>query len=138
MDNVDFFQAFHVCIFAGVLYVSWHGNVECSGGVVPIERYSAMHIARPIFDKIVCLVYASYEMVRMFFSNVFDPKIVHHCEQNWAEHVFPQSRGVGIFIVSVWQEPFSEELVGKNASLGEAPDSTLHFDVYKPISCVRV
>jgi hypothetical protein len=76
-DNLDFLQAVHVCIFAGVFDVSWHRNVKCLGGAVPIEHYSAKQIARPIFGKVVCLFYASYEMFRMFFSNIFDPGIVH-------------------------------------------------------------
>jgi hypothetical protein len=78
IDNVEFLQAVQVCIFAGVFYVSWQRNVECVGGVVPIKCYSAIQIARPIFGKVVCLFYASYEMVFVFFSNILTPKIVHH------------------------------------------------------------
>ncbi len=78
MDNVEFLQAVHVCIFAGVFDVSWHRNVKCLGSVVQIEHYFAIQIARPIFGKVVCLFYALYEMVSMFFLGVFYPKIVHH------------------------------------------------------------
>jgi hypothetical protein len=53
-------------------------SIESVGGVVPIEHYSAIQIARPIFGKVIRLFYAWYEIVHVFFSNAFDPKIVNH------------------------------------------------------------
>ncbi len=38
----------------------------------------------------------------------------------------------------MWEESFAEELVGKDASLGNAPYGSSHFKVNETVECMRV
>ena len=59
--------------FEELFDVTRHQNVECPCGVIPVKFDSALEIARPISGKFVCLLYASYEVVRVFLIYIFHP-----------------------------------------------------------------
>ena len=54
-----------------------HGDVEILFLVVPIKHDSTVEGACPIFRDGVMLVYGVDQVVRIFFSNVLDTKIIY-------------------------------------------------------------
>jgi hypothetical protein len=52
--------------------------------------------------------------------------------------MLPQAKCVCTLIISMWEELFAEELVGKDAGLGYAPYSSLHFKVNETVECMHV
>jgi hypothetical protein len=67
-----------------------HQNVEFLCSVTPVKFDSAIEIARPIFGKFVLLLYALYEVVRMFLTYIFHPKIVNYQGKgDWPCLMFP-------------------------------------------------
>jgi hypothetical protein len=74
------------------------------------------------------------EMICMFFTNVFNPKIVHdQRERDWPCVVFPQAGCICTLVVTVWEQSLLEKLVGKDTGLGEAPYHAPHFKVNETI-----
>ena len=59
-----------------LLDVPRHGNVEGPFVVIPFEFYSAVQVARPVFDEFIFFADAFNEVVGMFFSHIFDTEIV--------------------------------------------------------------
>ena len=45
-------------------------------GVIPFEFYSAVQVARPVFDKFIFFADAFNEVVGMLFAHIFDTEIV--------------------------------------------------------------
>ncbi len=73
-------------------------------------------------------------MVDVFFSNIFDTKIVNNqCERDRPCFMFPQAGSIVTFVITVREEMLSKELVGKDTCLGEAPHGAPHFEVNKSI-----
>ena len=58
------------------LDVPRHGNVKGPLVVIPFEFYSAVQVARPVFDEFIFFADAFDEVVGMFFSHIFDTEIV--------------------------------------------------------------
>ncbi len=58
------------------LDVPRHGNVEGPLGVIPFEFYSAVQVARPVFNEFVFFANAFDEVVGMLLSHIFDTEIV--------------------------------------------------------------
>ena len=57
------------------LDVPRHGNVEGLLVVIPFEFYSAVQVARPVFDEFILFADAFNEVVGMLFSHIFDTEI---------------------------------------------------------------
>jgi hypothetical protein len=61
-----------------LLDVPRHENVEAVGIVIPIQLDATVEVAHPIFGEFIFLFDAPNEMVHVFFTNIFNTKIVHH------------------------------------------------------------
>jgi hypothetical protein len=63
-------------------------------------------------------------------TNVLDGKVVdNECKHDGAPFVAPEPGGGGCFVVVKIGEAVLEELVGKDACLGETVHATAHFEV---------
>ncbi len=70
-------------------------------------------------------------MVNAPLTFIFYAKIIDdQCECDGPGVVFPKPGGLITLKVSVGGKAFLEELVGKDAGLGEAPHRSLHFQIY--------
>jgi hypothetical protein len=70
------------------------------------------------------------EMVEVFDSNIFDPKVIYdEAELNGAPFVAPEARGGIDFIVPLGKEVRSEEIVSQDAGLGKAIAALSNFEV---------
>jgi hypothetical protein len=58
--------------------ISWHGEVNLSLGVVPVKGDADIMTASPVCGDLVVFLEDLEEMLRVFFSAVFDTKVVHH------------------------------------------------------------
>jgi hypothetical protein len=57
----------------------WHGYVQCSGHIIPIQLDTAVQVACPIYGKLIFVFSnACNQMVDMFFVNVFHSKIINY------------------------------------------------------------
>ncbi len=66
----------------------------------------------------------------MGITNVLDGKVVdNECKHDGAPFVAPEPGGGGCFVVVKIGEAVLEELVGKDACLGETVHATAHFEV---------
>ena len=87
--------------------------------VIPVELYSAVQVATPVFKELVFLPDAFDEVVSMLFSHIFYAEIIDDkCESNWPPFMPPESRHVGTFMGTVGGKAFLQEFVGKYAGLG--------------------
>ncbi len=70
------------------------------------------------------------EMVEVFDSNIFDPKVIYdEAELDGAPFVAPEVWGGISFIVTFGKEATSEEIVGQDAGLGKAIAALTNFEV---------
>ena len=84
--------------------VSRHGHVKPSLFVIPFEGDPAIKIARQILCDFVCFFYAPYEMLHMFFTNIFHSEIINNQSERYRSPlVLPKTGRIGAFIVSVWE-----------------------------------
>jgi hypothetical protein len=98
--------------------------------VVPIQCYSDVSFACPIACKFVVFFECIHEMLCMFFTDVFDAKIINNqCELYGSCVVLPKSRYQFAFPVSVLVKAFFEEFVGQESCLREAVHAALGSDV---------
>ncbi len=78
-------------------------------------------------------------MLGMFFTRVFDSKIVNHKgEYNRSGLVVPNAWCVYVFVIPMRFESLAQLLVCQNTCLWEARDCMLDFQKYKAIVCVNV
>ena len=69
-------------------------------------------------------------MVRMFFANVFDGKIVdYEYKGDGSEGVEPKSWRVASLVISMDGESFCEKFVGEDAGLGQSIHAFLDFNI---------
>jgi hypothetical protein len=96
------------------LDVPRHGNGEGPFVVIPYELYSAVKVARPVFDECIFLTDAFYKVVGMLLAHIFDTEIVDNKqESDWPPFVLPESQSVGAFMITVGGKSFPQEFVGK-------------------------
>ena len=82
--------------------------------VVPFYVNSDVTFACPICCDLVMLFENLFEMVGVFFANIFDSEIVYYeCELDRAGVVFPEAGDEFALVVAVFVESFLEELVCK-------------------------
>ncbi len=98
--------------------------------VVPIKCYPDVSFACPIACKFVVFFECIFEMLCMFFANVFDAEIINNqCELYGSCAVLPKSRYQFALPVSMFVEAFFEEFVGQESCLREAVHAALGSDV---------
>jgi hypothetical protein len=68
-------------------------------------------------------------MLCVLFSDIFDAEVVYNqCERDWPGFVLPQSWCGGRWSVSMFGQPFFQEVVGKFSCLWEAIHPPSHHD----------
>ena len=77
-------------------------------------------------------------MDHVFFVCDFDVKVIDETEVDAAPYVPPEAGGVLALVVPFLGEALFKELVGKDASLGEAIHPLTDFDVYPAIFVDKV
>ena len=93
--------------------ISWHGEVNLSLGVVPVKGDASVMRAGPVCGDLVVFSEDLEEMLRVFFSAVFDTKIVRHKgELDGMPFVGPESRDELTLAVAMLVEVFFEEFIG--------------------------
>ncbi len=55
-----------------------HRNIEGSSRIIPLQFYSTVKVAHPVFGDAVVFFDAGDKVIGMFFTNVFYAKIVDH------------------------------------------------------------
>jgi hypothetical protein len=111
-----------------------HGYVERSLVVIPFELNPAVEIAVPIYGEFIFFLDARNEVVNVLLTFIFYTKIINNQrEGDGPVGVIQKTGGLFTLEVSIWSEEFLEELVCKDAGLGEAPHCSLHFQIYVPI-----
>ena len=72
-------------------------------------------------------------MINVLLLFIFYAKIIdNQREDDGPGGVFPKTGGLFTLEVSMGGNVFLEELVGKDAGLGEAPHCSSHFHIYFP------
>ena len=93
--------------FLSLLYVPGHCEVYLSLMVVPEEHDSNVTLSLPIIFYVIMLFEHLLQMVDVFVTYVFDPKVVdHQCELYWSHVVLPQSWYQFVLSISMFFESF--------------------------------
>ena len=133
------FRAFTVESGEGIGDVIGHGEMDFALGVIPVERESEVTFAFPVFSDVVMLFNGVDEMIGVFFADVFHSEIVdNEGERDRSPIVRPQTRCVLALVVSLVVEALLEELLGKDAGLGQAIHSPFYGDVHESIGCYLI
>jgi hypothetical protein len=82
------------------------------------------------FRDFVVLFESLAKMIQVGITNVLDGKVINNeCKHDGAPFVAPEPRGGGCLIVVKVGKTVSEELVGRDACLGETVHATAHYKV---------
>ena len=120
----------HACIVAIVEDVAGHQNVEGLFVLIPNQYDATIEVAHPILGKVVFCFNPCNQMVNILLTLVFNSKVVdNEGEGDGARCVFPEARCTLAFVITVWGETLSKELVGKDTSLKQHPDGFSHLEV---------
>ena len=85
--------------------IPWHGYVDVSFFIVPLEGDATVEFALPVYFQLVVLFEHGNQVMGILLSDVLHAKVVDsECELCWASCVLPESRLVGYLVVSVWSE----------------------------------
>ncbi len=96
------------------LDVPWHGDVNSSVDIIPIEGYPAIQVSCPILCQCVRCLQACNQVLDIVVIDVLDSEVIDHkYEQNWASVMVPKARRVHAFMVSEWGQFPSKLLVGQ-------------------------
>jgi hypothetical protein len=79
------------------------------------------------------------EMVEVFYLNILHPKVINYeAELDGTPFVAQEAWGGIGLVISFGKKVGSEEIVGENASLGQAITSLANLEVYPPITIVTL
>jgi hypothetical protein len=74
------------------------------------------------------------EMVEVFYPNILHPKVINYeTELDGTPSVVPEAWGGVGLVISLSKKAGLEEIVGKNAGLGQAITALVNLKVYPPI-----
>ena len=65
-------------LFEGFLDMTWHREMHLASVVVPVQCYANVTIAYPVSGDFVVLFKRFLEVTCMFFTYVFDSKVIHY------------------------------------------------------------
>ncbi len=78
--------------------------------IIPIEFDSTIKISYPVLGKFIFYFDALDQMICIFLTHIFYPKIVHNqCEQDGACGEFPQT--FGTFEISMWEKTVPRQFI---------------------------
>jgi hypothetical protein len=104
--------------------------------ITPIELDITIQIPCPVLVKFLFCLDAFDQMIELFLTHIFHPKIVHNqCEQDGVCGMLPQAGGVWTFKISMGEQTLSQQFVCQNTGLGEIPHCAAHLKVNKPDQC---
>ena len=111
-------------------YVAWHGDVDVSGGVVPIDRESKVTGASPVLGEGILGSKRGEEMISIRLREEFDAEVINlEIERGATVGVAPESGCVCDREVTVGGEVRFQLIVCKNGSFLEAVHALADFDV---------
>jgi hypothetical protein len=100
--NVVAWWAWNVCIFELFDYIPRYQNVQGSVIVIPLQLDATVQVDVPILGEFVLVLEAFYQMVDIVLVDVLHTKVVNHQgESDGSRCVFPKSRCLLVFVVSV-------------------------------------
>ncbi len=113
-----------------VLNVAGHTDATLASCIVPFDVNTKKIVAGHVELDLVELLKNITEMVEVFKPNILHPKVINNeTKLNGMPFVAPEARGGFSFVISLSKQAGSEEIVGKNASLGKAITALAKFEV---------
>jgi hypothetical protein len=98
--------------------------------VDPFECHAGKVVAINFFRDFVVLLESLAKMIQVGIANVLNGKFVdNECKHDRAPLVTPETGGGGCLVVVKFGKAVSEEVVSKDACLGETVHATAHFEV---------
>jgi hypothetical protein len=98
--------------------------------LVPFECHAGKAGAIDFFTDFVVFLEDLAKMIQVGITNILNGKVVNNeCKHDRAPLVTPETRGVGCLVVVKFGKAVSEEVVHKDACLGETVHATAHFEV---------
>jgi hypothetical protein len=119
---------------ADVEYLTRHGKAARAFGVnwavVPFKCHAGKVGAINFLRDFVVLLESLAKMIQVGIANVLDGKVVdNQCKHYGVPLVVPEPGGGGCLVVVKFGKAVTEEVVGKDACLGETIHATAHFEV---------
>jgi hypothetical protein len=119
---------------ADIKDIARHGEVARAFGlnsaVVPFECHAGEAGAIDFFRDVVVFSESLTKMIQVGIANVFNGKVINdECKHDRVPLVAPETGGGGCLIVVEFVKAVSEEIVSKDACLGETLHATTHFEV---------
>jgi hypothetical protein len=113
-----------------VLYVARNTDATPAGCVIPFDVNTNKFVAGHVELDPVELLENITEMVEVFEPNILHPKVINNeTELDGTPFVAPEAWGGFSFVISFSKKVESEEIIGKNASLGKAITALVNFEV---------
>jgi hypothetical protein len=111
-------------------YVSGHGAVNMTWLLIPRELDTAEEPDHPVDGNLVVFLECLLEVMTTLHVIDFDAKVINNeTNGDGRTHVVPQSKRVLALMVPLGGNLFFQQLVCKNASLGETLYPHLDLDV---------
>jgi hypothetical protein len=98
--------------------------------VVLFEYHAGKAGAINFFRDFIVLIESLAKMIQVGIAYVLNGKVFNNeCKHDGAPLVMPETRGGGCHVVAEFGKAVSEEVVSKDACLGETAHATAHFKV---------
>jgi hypothetical protein len=108
-----------------VFDVAGHTDATLVGCVVPLDVSTHKFVAGHVELDPMELLENIAEMVEVFYPSILHPKVINYeAELNGMPFVVPEAWGGFGLVISFGKKAGAEEILGKNAGLGQA--STCH------------
>jgi hypothetical protein len=118
-----------------IIDVAGHTDTTPAGCVVPFDVNTRKFVAGNVELHPRELLENIAEMVEVFYPNILHPKVINYeTELDGMPFVAPEAWGGVSLVISLSKKAGSEEIVGKNASLGKAITALLILEVDPPIT----
>ncbi len=111
-----------------------HGEAARAFGVnwavVPFKCHAGKVGAINFLRDFIVLLESLAKMIQVGIADILDGKVVdNECKHDGVPLVAPETGGGGCLVVVEFGKAVSEEVVGKDACLGETAHATVHFEV---------
>ena len=114
----------------GFCAVSQHGDMHLSVGIVPGNCEAKVSRALPVLRYLIAGVRCVQQVLCMFFSNIFDTKIVNREGKGDRSPVmFPIARGSCTLLVTFCDQLCFKQLLCNDAGLWQSVHTFLDADI---------
>jgi hypothetical protein len=118
-----------------ILNVAGHTDTTPVGCVVPFDVNTHNFVASHVDLDPMELLENIAEMVEVFYPNILHPKVINYeTELDGTLFEVPEAWGRVGLVISLSKKAGSEEIVGKNASLGKAITALANLKVDPPVT----